>query len=117
MNSNHDNHDSLPPNGGKHSDIREPVIRTREAARPEMPAVDERLPAATASNQNSRRRKVFVGAAVLIVALAAGAYYFWFLAPYQSTDDATIEGHVTAVAPQISGRVALVLVQDNQEVK
>jgi len=117
MNSNHDNHDSLPPNGGKHSDIREPVIRTREAARPEMPAVDERLPAATASNQNSRRRKAFVGAAVLIVALAAGAYYFWFLAPYQSTDDATIEGHVTAVAPQISGRVTLVLVQDNQEVK
>ena len=117
MNSDLDNHDSRLPNGEKHSDIREPVIRTREAARPEMPAVDRKHPAATASNQNGHRRKVFAGAAVLIVAMAAGAYYFWFLAPYQSTDDATIEGHVTAVAPQISGRVTQVLVQDNQEVK
>src|SRR5260221_13667563 len=109
MNSDLGNHDSRPPNGAKPSDIREPVIRTREAARPEMPAVDERLPAATASNQNSHHRKVFVGAAVLIVALVAGAYYFSILAPYQSTDDATIEGNVTAVAPQISCRVTLLL--------
>jgi membrane fusion protein, multidrug efflux system len=51
------------------------------------------------------------------LALAAGAYYFWFLAPYESTDDATIDGQVTAVAPQIFGRVTRVLIQDNQEVK
>jgi membrane fusion protein (multidrug efflux system) len=55
--------------------------------------------------------------AALIVAAAAGAYYFWVLAPYESTDDAAIEGHVTPVAPQISGRVVRVLVRDNQEVK
>ncbi|HEX3720292.1 MAG TPA: HlyD family secretion protein [Verrucomicrobiae bacterium] len=55
--------------------------------------------------------------AALIVAAAAGAYYFWVLAPYESTDDAAIEGHVTPVAPQISGRVTRVLIRDNQEVK
>ena len=117
MNSNLDNHDSLPPNGAKASDAREPVIKTQETSRPTMTPVDERRNPTTASNQNSHRRKILAGVAVLIVALAAGAYYFWFLAPYQSTDDATIEGHVTAVAPQISGRVTQVLVQDNQEVK
>jgi membrane fusion protein (multidrug efflux system) len=117
MNSNLDNHGSLPPNGAKPSDTREPVIKTQETSRPTMAPVNERLHAATASSQNSHRRKIFAGVAALIVALVAGAYYFWFLAPYQSTDDATIEGHVTAVAPQISGRVIQVLVQDNQEVK
>jgi len=117
MNSNLDNHGSLPPNGAKPSDTREPVIKTPETSRPTMAPVDERLNVTTASNQSSHRRKILAGGAVLIVALGVGAYYFWFLAPYQSTDDATIEGHVTAVAPQISGRVTLVLVQDNQEVK
>src|SRR5882724_4570033 len=117
MNSDLGNHDSRPPNGAKPSDIREPVIKTQEISRSEMAPVDERLNVTTASNQSSHRRKILAGGAVLIVALAASAYYFWFLAPYESTDDATIEGHVTAVAPQISGRVTQVLVQDNQEVK
>ena len=117
MNSDLGNHDSRPPNGAKPSDIREPVIKAQETSRSEMAPVDERLNVTTASNQSSHRRKILAGGAVLIVALAASAYYFWFLAPYESTDDATIEGHVTAVAPQISGRVTLVLVQDNQEVK
>jgi membrane fusion protein (multidrug efflux system) len=46
-----------------------------------------------------------------------GVYYFRFIGPYESTDDAFIEGHATAVAPQVSGRVVQLLVQDNQEVK
>ncbi|XHR28968.1 MAG: HlyD family secretion protein [Chthoniobacteraceae bacterium] len=55
---------------------------------------------------------------LLIIAVAAGAlYYKVAVAPYESTDNAFIEGHVTPVAPQIPGRVIRLLVEDNQEVK
>jgi membrane fusion protein, multidrug efflux system len=56
--------------------------------------------------------------ALLIIALAvcvvAAVYYLRFIAPFESTDDAFIDGHVTQVAPQVAGRVARVLVNDNQ---
>lgn len=63
-----------------------------------------------------RRRRILAAAAALVVLLAAGTYYFWFVAPFESTDDAFVEGHVTAVASQVPGRVAELLVRDNQEV-
>jgi membrane fusion protein (multidrug efflux system) len=64
-----------------------------------------------------RRRQMAVAAAALAVAAAAGVYYSKFVAPYETTDDAFIEAHVPSIAPQISGRVAQLLVKDNQEVK
>ena len=54
---------------------------------------------------------------MLAAGLATGAYYLEFVAPYESTDDAFIEAHVTPIAPQVAGRVAQLFVQDNQEVK
>ena len=50
----------------------------------------------------------------LVVCVAAALYYLRFIAPFESTDDAFIEGHVTQVAPQVTGRIARVLVNDNQ---
>ncbi len=50
----------------------------------------------------------------LVVCVAAALYYLRFIAPFESTDDAFIEGHVTQVAPQVAGRIARVLVNDNQ---
>lgn len=69
-----------------------------------------------ASPKKNNRRKVIVGIAALVVAAAVGTYYAKFVAPFESTDDAFIEGHVTPIAPQVSGRVSQVLVQDNQKV-
>jgi len=66
----------------------------------------------------SRRRFPFIiGAAVLVVIVGAVLYYFFFVAPYESTDDAFIDGHAIAIAPQVAGRVARLLVNDNQEVR
>jgi membrane fusion protein (multidrug efflux system) len=62
-------------------------------------------------------RRLAIAGVVLIIALGAGLYYWQFIAPYESTDDATIDGHVTPVAPQVTGRVVRLLVNDNQEVK
>jgi membrane fusion protein (multidrug efflux system) len=63
------------------------------------------------------RRHALIAFAVLLLVAAGTAYYFIFLAPYESTDDAFIEGHVTAVSPQVDGRVVNLLVKDNQSVK
>ncbi len=63
------------------------------------------------------QRKVLAAAAALVVAAAAGAYYFRCVLPYESTDDAFIEGYVMPMASQVSGRVAELLVKDNQMVK
>lgn len=67
--------------------------------------------------RDNRRRHLIAGVAALAVGLATGAYYLEFVAPFESTDDAFIEAHVTPVAPQVAGRVAQLFVKDNQAVK
>jgi membrane fusion protein (multidrug efflux system) len=67
--------------------------------------------------KNHRRRHIYIGAAILAASLATGAYYYEFVAPFESTDDAFIEAHVTPIAPQVAGRVQQLFVRDNQEVK
>jgi len=56
---------------------------------------------------------------VLIVAAAmiAGGTLWWLQArQWESTDDAFIDTHMVMIAPQVAGRVAQVLVDDNQRV-
>ena len=80
---------------------------------------DEKL-TGSSPNQGAaqkRRRKILATAGTLIVALATGAYYFWFVLPYESTDNAFIEGNVIPMASQVPGRVSELLVKDNQAVK
>lgn len=62
-------------------------------------------------------RQILAAAAAVVVTLAAGVYYFRFVAPYESTDDAFIEGYVIPMASQVPGRVGELLVTDNQTVK
>ena len=62
----------------------------------------------------SSGRRVLAIASALVLGAIACAYYAWRILPYESTDDAFIEGHVTPIAPQVAGRVIQVLVRDNQ---
>jgi membrane fusion protein (multidrug efflux system) len=59
--------------------------------------------------------------AVVVVGLAASGYYLvpWLRTVLNtvSTDDAYVNGHVTFVAPRVSGQVTTVLVDDNNRVK
>jgi membrane fusion protein (multidrug efflux system) len=73
-----------------------------------------RLHKANGSKKKSARRYFIGGAITLAAGLAFAIYYSKFIAPFESTDDAFIEGHVTPIAPQVAGRVERVLVQDNQ---
>jgi membrane fusion protein (multidrug efflux system) len=60
------------------------------------------------------RRSLMLGAVVL-VAIAIGLLLYFH--NRESTDDAQVDGHITPIASKIYGRVASVLVDDNQPVK
>ncbi len=62
-------------------------------------------------------RSVFLGSGLLVATAAAGSYYHVAIAPYETTDDAFIDGHVISIAPQVSGQVVTLLVKDNETVK
>ena len=64
-----------------------------------------------------RRWRGVLALAGLIAGVVIGICYRVYVTPYESTNAAFIEGRMTVVAPQISGRVARLFVQDNQEVK
>ena len=60
------------------------------------------------------RRLLFAGGAVLLAAIAGLVLYYH---NRESTDDAQVDGHITPLASKVYGRVAQVLVDDNQPVK
>jgi membrane fusion protein (multidrug efflux system) len=79
-------------------------------------AVATEVPAKGAGGPR-RRRLILIAAAAIIVGAALGGYYWAFVAPYESTDDAFVEADVTSISPQVAGRVLRVPVSDNQEVR
>jgi membrane fusion protein, multidrug efflux system len=63
-----------------------------------------------------RTRFLVAGAAVLVLAAAAVAGYYFF-AGWESTDDAQIDGYVNPISSRIAGYITKVYVDDNQYVK
>ena len=84
-------------------------------------AVTEHVPSGPVANHAEKKRSrvwIWVGvAAALVVAVVFGAPRIRESLDTVSTDDAYINGHVTFVAPRISGQVARVLVDDNVRVR
>ena len=68
--------------------------------------------------QHRRKRllHIILAAVALLTCIAGGAYYFRNIEPYESTDDAYIDGHVISISPQVSALVAAVHIDDNQYV-
>src|SRR5258708_14595433 len=64
----------------------------------------------------SRTKVLLAAAAVLVIAAAAATGYF-FLAGWESTDDAQIDGYVNPISSRIAGYITKVYVDDNQYVK
>ncbi|HTP35750.1 MAG TPA: HlyD family secretion protein [Candidatus Acidoferrales bacterium] len=82
-----------------------------------MTPTQEAVEAPPAASRNNLRTRLVV-VLVLLLILAAAAYaVFLHYRDRISSDDANVDGHVTAVAPKVSGNVVEVAVQDNQEVK
>jgi membrane fusion protein, multidrug efflux system len=80
------------------------------------PTIDLPLPEEPAKKapRAKVRRLLLLGGAVLVAALAGLFFYFH---NRETTDDAQVDGHITPIASKIYGRVAEVLVQDNQQMK
>jgi membrane fusion protein (multidrug efflux system) len=62
-------------------------------------------------------RHALLASTVGLAGVAAGVYYLTAVAPYESTDDAFIDGPVVSLAPQVAGQVVSLAVSDNQAVK
>jgi membrane fusion protein (multidrug efflux system) len=60
------------------------------------------------------RRPLIIGGIVLLVAVVAGAWYWWSHRNLESTDDAYTEGRAVTVAPRVGGYVTELAVDDNQ---
>jgi membrane fusion protein (multidrug efflux system) len=68
----------------------------------------------------STRRKIVVGlivGAVVLVGAIVGVSWWLHARHFEKTDDAFIDVHAERVGPQVAGRVARVLVEDNQFVE
>jgi membrane fusion protein (multidrug efflux system) len=114
---NHDDlHDEITPtNFGGRGNLT--VVEAPSTLQRPNPNGDKENPTGSPPDKGAARKRlhqIVAAVAALVVALGVGAYYFRFVAPFESTDDAFIDGHVTQIAPQVAGRVARVLVEDNQ---
>jgi membrane fusion protein, multidrug efflux system len=67
--------------------------------------------------KKNHTKKIFGGIVALVLLVLVTIYYFIFIAPYEDTDDAFIDGYTTLVAPRVSGPVVKLLIDDNQWVK
>jgi membrane fusion protein, multidrug efflux system len=73
-------------------------------------------PPAVKAKSNPWRRALLIVAAVLAV-LGATSYYVWFVAPYETTDDAFIQNHAVSISAKLSNIVQKLLIDDNQLVQ
>ena len=82
-----------------------------------MTAVSEDLPVTGASARRRSLVPIVVGSILVIAAGIYGWRRFQFARHHVSTDNAEVDGHITAVAPRVQGFVNRVLVEDNQHVR
>src|SRR5215470_2818079 len=68
-----------------------------------------------APKPNAKLRKLLISGGAAVFVIVAGLIIFFF--NRESTDDAQVDGHITAVSAKVYGRVQEVLVDDNQPVK
>lgn len=79
---------------------------------------EERNGEGAGRRSNARQKKalaIFLVATLVIV--AAGGFYWWYRQTHIWTDDAFVEGRIHPVSARIQGKIAEVLVDDNQLVR
>ena len=91
------------------SEVRTPVTLSKPV--PETPATAIQSPFDFLRNRSRRTKWLTLGTAI-----AALAIWFYFSGRV-TTDDAQVDCHITAVAPQVPGYVVKVNVDDNVSVK
>jgi membrane fusion protein (multidrug efflux system) len=64
---------------------------------------------------NPKVQRLAILGAIVLIAVLVGLFLYYH--NRESTDDAEVDGHITPIASKIYGRVASVLVNDNESVK
>jgi membrane fusion protein (multidrug efflux system) len=88
-----------------------------KAANPVRPPAAGSVPPANTANPTRSGRRLVVLCAVGALLLGGGTFWYISNAGYETTDDATIEGHVIQVSPKLSTHVKAVHFDDNYQVK
>jgi membrane fusion protein, multidrug efflux system len=65
--------------------------------------------------KNPKVLRLIIAAGIVVLAAVVGLFLYYH--NRESTDDAQVDGHITPIASKIYGRVAEVLIDDNQPVK
>ena len=77
--------------------------------------LEETPPESPKGFRNPKVQRLLIAGAILLLAVVAALFLYYH--NRESTDDAQVDGHITPIAAKISGRVAEVLVRDNEPVK
>ncbi|MGH7942394.1 MAG: HlyD family secretion protein [Limisphaerales bacterium] len=85
-----------------------------DAASRQAPAIASPPPP---PRKRTYRKQIYGGVAVLVIVAIVVFYYLRFIAPYEDTDDAFIDGYITYISPRVSGPIIKLLITDNEEVK
>jgi membrane fusion protein, multidrug efflux system len=95
---------------------RQPESRPEARSQPgPLPASERDLRWRRFKAGNPRFRMFLI---VALVVLLVAVFFLWrYLASYEDTDDAQIDGHLNSISARVSGHVAKLLVQDNQYVQ
>ncbi len=64
---------------------------------------------------NPKTRRLLIIGGIVLLAVIIGLFLYY--RNRESTDDAQVDGHITQISSKVYGRVAEVLVNDNQQVK
>ncbi len=106
------------------AELRERDERTPEPGVAEAPAEDraepgedQAAPEDEAPAPKKKRSLLFVGLLIAAGAIAGGAYLYFSTLNIESTDDAYTDGRAVTIAPQVSGLVVSLDVNDNQFVR
>jgi membrane fusion protein, multidrug efflux system len=90
-------------------------VGLENASQVRSPAEELTLEAPPKGFANPKLRRALLVGAIALVALLVGLFAYYY--DRESTDDAQVDGHITPIASKVYGRVAQVLVNDNQQVK
>ena len=74
-------------------------------------------PAPASARPRKRTIALLVFLALVALAGMGGLLYWRHAAQFEETDDAFVDGNIVTVSPQVGGRISVVRVNDNQDVK
>jgi len=95
----------------------EPGVAEAPAEDRAEPDEDKAAPEDEAPAPKKKRSLLFVGLLIAAGAIAGGAYLYFSTLNIESTDDAYTDGRAVTIAPQVSGHVVSLDVNDNQFVR